>query len=312
MTRSFMKCDKCGGLAVIGMPEHRLNLCADHFLEWVPTMVQRTIERHALLTPQERVLVAVSGGKDSLSLWDILTRLGYQTAGVYINLGITHEGYSDVSEERARAFADAHGLALQVIHLRETYGQGIPELTAARRRDRPCSLCGQVKRHLMNRAAYEGGYAAIATGHNLDDEAAILLQNTLHWQAHYLRRQAPLLPEAHPRLARKVKPLVYLYEREVAAYALVRGLDFVEDECPYAVDAKTIFYKGLLNQLEERSRGAKQAFYREFLRAKEEGLFGADPDAVTSAEEYATCARCGQPTMAGELCAFCRLWEERP
>lgn len=304
-----MKCTKCGGVAVIGMPQHRLALCADHFQEWVPQMVQRTIDKYGLFTPEERILVAVSGGKDSLSLWDILGRLGYRTEGVYIHLGIDHEGYSDVSGEKVRAFAEERGLALKVVDLQETYGEGVPSVASRTRRGKPCSVCGLIKRHVMNRIAYEGEYDAIATGHNLDDEVAVLLQNTLHWQVGYLRRQAPLLPAIHPRLARKVKPLVHLYEREMAAYALVRGIDYVEAECPFSVDAKTIYYKQLLTQLEHRSRGAKQQFYIEFLRARAEGAFG--PDEAEVPAEDAVCARCGQPTTAGGLCAFCRLWEPR-
>jgi len=292
------------------MPQHRLKLCAEHFCQWIPDMVERTIKKYGMFNRDERVLVAVSGGKDSLALWDVLIRLGYQTEGVYIHLGIGHEGYSDVSQQRAEAFAARYeGLPLRIVNVSETYGAAIPDLARTGRGQRMCSACGLVKRHIMNRIAYEGGYAAIATGHNLDDEAAVLMQNTLRWQTGYLRRQAPVLPSVHPRLARKVKPLVHLYERETAAYALLQEIEFVEQECPYSVDAKTIFYKELLNRLERRSSGAKLAFYLRFLQAKkEEGMFvEEEPE-----EEYQTCTRCGQPTMAVGLCSFCRLWERNP
>jgi len=299
-----MKCTKCGRVAVIGMRQHRLNLCAEHFLEWVPTMVQRTIERYRMFGRDERVLVAVSGGKDSLSLWAILMELGYRTEGLYINLGIDGEGYSDVSQESAEAFARDHGQAtLQVVNVRDTYGRTILELARARRGRPTCAVCGLVKRHIMNRVACEGGYAAIATGHNLDDEAATLLQNALRWQAGYLRRQAPVLPSVHTGLVRKVKPLCRLYERETAAYALVSGIDFVDQECAYSVGAKSIFYKQILNRIERRSPGTKLQFYLSFLQAKQEGLFGRDEwEAGLRA-----CSECGQPTTAGDLCAFCRL-----
>jgi uncharacterized protein (TIGR00269 family) len=301
-----MKCDKCGGLAVIGMPQHRLNLCGDHFTEWLAASVQRTIERYSMFWPQDRVLVAVSGGKDSLALWDILQHLGYQTEGVYIHLGIGHEGYSDVSQAKAAQFAEQHGCLLHVVNVAETYGAGIPDITWTGRGKRVCSLCGLVKRHIMNRIAYEGDFAAIATGHNLDDEAAVLLQNTLHWQGVYLQRQAPVLPAVHPRLARKVKPLCLVYERESAAYALVRGIDFVEQECPYSVNAKSIVYKKLLNQLEGPSPSTKYQFYTRFLQAKEEGLIAP---LAREEGEWATCQQCGQPTTNGELCSFCRVWQ---
>jgi len=304
-----MKCRKCGGVAVINMRHHRLALCADHFVEWFISYTQRAIERYRMFGSDDQLLVAVSGGKDSLALWDVLSRLGYRVDGMYVGLGIDgDDGYSAASQAKAEAFAEARGLTLHVVDVKQTYGESIPELAQMTRRGRkPCALCGRVKRHIMNRVAYEGGYDAIATGHNLDDEAAVLMQNTLRWQTGYLARQAPVLPSTHPRLARKVKPFVRLYERETAAYAIVRGIDYIYDECPHAVGSTTIFYKGLLNQLESRSLGAKLSFYLSFLQAKREGLFSEPGEAL----ELNDCQRCGQPTTAPELCAFCRLWVRR-
>ena len=305
-----MKCTKCGGVAVIGMPQHRLKLCADHFCEWVPSMTQRAIDKYGLFTRDERILVAVSGGKDSLGLWDVLIGLGYETEGVYINLGIPHDEYSDVSQAYVEAFAEMHGgLALQTINIRETYGKTVPDFKGTGRGKRMCSVCGLVKRHVMNRIARDGGYAAIATGHNMDDEAAVLFQNALRWQGGYLRRQAPLLPATDSGLARKAKPFIHLYERETAAYALVRGISFVEQECPYSVNAKTIYYKKLLNQLERRSPGTKMQYYLSFLRAKKGGLFTEE---TREQVELRPCRVCGQSTTAGDMCAFCRLWEPAP
>jgi uncharacterized protein (TIGR00269 family) len=305
-----LKCSKCGGTAVINMRQHRLRLCADHFLEWFLSMIQRTIEKHRMFTPADKALVAVSGGKDSLALWDALLRLGYQAEGLYIGLGID-EGirYSAKSLAMCREFVSIHhpDAVLHTVDLECEYDQTIPGLARTRKRGRgkPCSVCGLVKRHIMNRIARDGAFAAIATGHNLDDEVAVLLQNTLHWQAGYLARQAPVLEE-RDGLARKVKPLVRIYEREAAAYVLIRGIDYIYDECPFARGSTTNFYKELLNQLELNSPGAKQQFYLQFLQARNRGTVSfAEADRV----ELHPCTHCGQPTTAGDLCAFCRLWE---
>jgi uncharacterized protein (TIGR00269 family) len=305
-----MKCSKCGGLAVINLNQHRLRLCAEHFVPWVVTMTQRTIEKYEMFTPTERILVAVSGGKDSLALWDVLLELGYQAEGMYIRLGID-EGiaYSDKSLDMCHKFVAQHRpeAVLRVVDLSAEYGQSVPWLarTKHRGRGKPCAVCGLVKRHIMNRTARDGGFAAIATGHNMDDEVAVLMQNTLHWQAGYLARQAPVLQE-QSGLARKVKPFVRLYERETAAYALVRDIDYIYDECPFARGSTTNFYKELLNRLELNSPGAKQQFYLQFLESRDSGRVRF---AALEAGELHPCSRCGQPTTAGDLCAFCRLWE---
>jgi uncharacterized protein (TIGR00269 family) len=156
----------------------------------------------------------------------------------------------------------------------------------------------------MNRLAAERGYDVLATGHNLDDEAAVLMQNTLHWQVGYLARQSPVLA-AEGGFAKKVKPFCRFYERETAAYALVRGIDYIYDECPHAVGNLTNFYKTLLNQLENESPGAKLAFYTEFLKVRERGYFQTDE----ARPDLHACEVCGQPTTAPGRCAFCRMWD---
>ena len=304
-----MKCRHCTQKAVINMRQHKLALCQEHFLEWVPEQVERAILKYQMFTREEKVLVAVSGGKDSLSLWDILHRLGYAADGMYIGLGIDGGvSYSDESHRLCELFAEARGLRLHVIDVPSQYGETIPELArrTQRGRNKPCSVCGLVKRNLMNRVAREGDYTVLVTGHNLDDEAAVLFGNTLTWAGSYLVRQAPVLPADQPGLVRKAKPLCRMYEREMAAYAILRGIEYIYDECPFAVGSTSIYYKELLNKLEGDRPGAKLNFYLSFLQAKQAGLFstGADPLAVN----LHTCPTCGQPTTAPGECAFCRMF----
>ncbi|MGB3904454.1 MAG: ATP-binding protein [Anaerolineae bacterium] len=301
-----MKCRKCGGPAAVNMRQHRLALCGEHFTEWFISRTQRDIERYGMFAPEDRVLVAVSGGKDSLALWDVLLRLGYDVEALYINLAIADQQYSEESKARVEQFAsERSGADFQIVDVKKTYGRSVPELARERRGRQVCSLCGLVKRHIMNRVACERGFAAVVTGHNLDDEAAVLFQNVLRWQTGYLARQAPVLPSTHPRLARKAKPFFRFYERETAAYALLRGTDYIYEECPYSKGATTILYKELLNRLETRSRGAKQQFYLSFLKTRrEEGLFSGPREELDLGE----CENCGQPTTAPAFCAFCRLW----
>ena len=311
------------------MRHHRLALCGEHYGEWVLEQTDRAIEKYKMFTHDERILVAVSGGKDSLSLWDVLLRLGYQADGLYIGLGINEpEPYSDVSLEKTRKFLEARSQepeariepesanaipdsqfvpTLHVIDIEQTYGKTIPQIAreTMRGKGRPCAACGLTKRYVMNRLAHDKGYAVLATGHNLDDEVAVLFQNTMRWQTTYLARQAPVLPASREGLTRKVKPFCRFYERETATYALVRGIDYIYDECPHAVGNLTNFYKTLLNQLENESPGSKLAYYLEFLRARGEGLF----DKFNSTEALHECEVCGQPTTAPGRCAFCRMWD---
>ena len=302
-----MKCKKCGGKASVNMRQHRLALCKEHYIDWVPEQTERFIKKYGMFKRDEKILVAVSGGKDSLALWDILNRLGYQADGLYLALGIDGGvGYSHESQRLAEKFASENGLTLHVVDIENEYGQSIPMLAEVSHRGhgKPCAVCGLAKRHEMNRIARDLGYAVLATGHNLDDEAAVLFGNTLHWISAYLLRQGPVLPESNG-LARKVKPLCRFYEREMAAYCLLRGIEYIYEECPFAEGAQSIYYKELLNQLETTRPGAKLIFYLKFLEARKRGdLFIADD---VEKAQLKPCVNCGQPTSAPDLCSFCRM-----
>jgi uncharacterized protein (TIGR00269 family) len=305
-----MKCKKCGGKASVNMRQHKLALCKEHYLEWVPEQTERFIKKYRMFTRDEKILVAVSGGKDSLSLWDILMRLGYPADGLYLGLGI--DGgirYSRESQRLSQKFADENNLKLRVVDIEKEYGHSIPVLSEISHRGhgKPCAVCGLTKRHEMNRIARDLGYDVLATGHNLDDEAAVLFGNTLNWSVEYLLRQGPVLPESDG-LARKVKPLCRFYEREMTAYALARGIEYIYEECPFAEGSQSIFYKELLNQMETARPGAKLTFYLRFLEAKRNGeLFSGGKAAQARLH---ACPNCGQPTSTPDLCSFCRMIEK--
>jgi uncharacterized protein (TIGR00269 family) len=284
---------------VIEVRRHNAGFCAACFLHHCKEQVRRAIDQYDMLSAGDRVLVAVSGGKDSLALWDILLDLDYEVDGLYLGLGIGE--YSDESGGYARAFAAARHARLVEIDLPTDVGFDVPNGARIARRA-PCSACGLSKRHLFNKAALDGGYDVVATGHNLDDEAAVLFGNTLRWVTDYLGRQLPVLPAADG-FVRKVKPLIRLSERETAAYCVLRGIDYIVEECPMAEGNKHLGYKDALNRIEEQSPGTKAAFYFGFLD-RVSSLFA--PAAAAEQETLRSCATCGSPTT-GEVCAFCKL-----
>ena len=294
-----MKCRRCKAPAVIDIRRHNAGFCAPCFLHHCREQVKRTIDDYDMFQPGERVLVAVSGGKDSLALWDLLRDLDYDVDGLYLGLGIGE--YSDESGRMARAYADKVGGKLIEVDIPEEYGFDIPTGSKAALRV-PCSACGLSKRSLFNKAALDGGYDVVATGHNLDDEAAVLFGNVLRWSTDYLGRQLPVLPGEHG-FARKVKPLVRLGEREMAAYCVLRGIDYIVEECPMAEGNKHLGYKEALNEIEARSPGSKAAFYFGFLD-RASALF--TPQAAAERVDLRPCASCSAPTT-GEVCAFCSL-----
>ena len=292
-----MKCIKCRQKASVELRRHNSAFCPPHYLEFVGNQVARNVKRLKMFTQEDKILVAVSGGKDSLALWDLLLNAGYAASGLYIHLGIGD--YSLRSAQATRAFAQLRDAKLIEFDLENELGMGVPKLSKVLKRA-PCSGCGLNKRYFFNKMALDGGFDVLATGHNLDDEAATLMGNVLHWQRDLLSRQSPVLERTHPNIVKKVKPLYSLTERETASYCLLRGIDYVVEECPNAKGAHSLLYKDVLNRIETESPGSKQQFFQGFLTRLRPLL------QTEEAVELKNCTLCNQPTT-GEICAFCRM-----
>jgi uncharacterized protein (TIGR00269 family) len=294
-----MKCKRCRGKAEVQIRHHNSAFCRPCFIFVFQRQVQRTIDKDRMFRQDEPILVAVSGGKDSLALWDVLDTLGYQATGLHLALGIGT--YSKASTAMTEAFAQSRGLRLITVRL-EDEGLAIPMLAANTNRP-ACAACGTTKRHYFDLIAYEQGFPVLATGHNLDDEAARLLGNVLRWQVQHLGKQHPALESTHERFVRKVKPLFRLSEYETAVYAFFRKIPYVVDECPNSTGATQLLYKDALNRLENAMPGTKLTFVQEFLR-RGRAAFAQDIEATPQ-----TCSQCGMPSF-GASCSFCSLVRE--
>ncbi|MFW5837846.1 MAG: ATP-binding protein [Desulfovibrionaceae bacterium] len=292
-----MKCTRCKALAAVALPSHHAGFCPDCFSAFFLKQVATAVRRQRMIAPGEKVLVALSGGKDSLALMEALARLGHDVAGLHVDLKIP--GASEIARATVERFCSERGLKLIVADM-DQWGLPIPRVRDRVRRP-ICSVCGKIKRHVMNRVAMEDGYDALATGHNLDDETARLFANTLRWDEAYLAGQAPSLP-AEDGFVRKIKPLYRLTEFETAAFAFLSGIDYTAAPCPYSRGASFTAHKKLLGDLEARTPGAKFSFYQGFLERGRSAFSRQDSATV----ELAPCPSCSMPTSAG-TCGVCRV-----
>lgn len=294
-----MKCKICKAQAVVALRSHNAAFCPDCYLDFFSRQVARGIEGQKLFTRDERILVALSGGKDSLALMLELSRQGYDVTGLHIDLGIP--GSSQAARAVVERFCERHGLCLMV---KDMTAEGLPIPLVKERLNRPvCSACGKIKRHFFNKAALDGGFDALATGHNLDDEVARLFSNTLRWDTAYLSDQGPRL-DGEDGFARKVKPLWRLTEFETANYAFLMGIEHHVAACPYSPGASFSVLKGIMQRLEAAMPGRKLDFYQGFLQR------GRPVFAHREAEHgdpLAPCTRCGYPTSSGDTCGVCRI-----
>ena len=203
---------------------------------------------------------------------------------------------------RARS-REQHGWPLLEVDLRDDVRLRHPRRLARREARAVLGVRAVEAPRVQRGRDRRNGYDVLATGHNLDDEAAVLFGNVLRWETGYLGRQHPVLPAA-PGFARKVKPLVRLGERELAAYCVLTGIDYIVEECPMAAGNRHLGYK----EAAQRDRGAlaRARRPRSCSASSSAATTASRPTRPRSATTCSPCRECGAPTP-GDVCAFCRL-----
>jgi tRNA(Ile)-lysidine synthase TilS/MesJ len=289
------KCKRCRSKGEIRLPSHNTLWCAGCFIIYCERAVAKAMKAFGI-SPETEILVAVSGGKDSLALWSILNNLGYRTRGIHINLGI--EGFSEASVDAVADFARAQNLTWAQHSLKEIFGWTIDEIRLRTRRS-ICSVCGAVKRQMLNRLAAREGCQTLASGHNLDDEAGRLLGNMLRHRTYYIEKQYPYLPSRHPLFATKIKPVYRLESGELRAYCHFASIRPLGASCPLSRGATSHLVKEALQFMEEKMPGTKRDFYFTWLKNRQ-------PPAPFDGEGVTRCRECGGPAFM-DICGVCAI-----
>lgn len=298
-----MKCNICKKKGCIDLKHHNLKVCEDCFLKFFKKKVEKTIKKLKLFEKNEKMLIAASGGKDSQGLWHILSDLGFFVDGVYIDLGFGES--SEGAREKVEELSKILNKKLFIVDLKKETGFTLDELSKFTKRV-PCSLCGLIKRYIMNQIALKENYSGIITGHNLDDETATLMKNVLRWELAYLGRQTPLL-EKMDGFVKKVKPYIFCYEKETYLYVLISKIPYFKDNCPYSSKAKNKNLKMALHILEHSSPGIKLNFMKLFLKKRQFFVPLREEELKNLVKG---CKICGYPTDR-EICALCTIIERR-
>jgi tRNA(Ile)-lysidine synthase TilS/MesJ len=299
------KCNRCRAQAEVHLPSHHANFCPDCFVHFVRTAVIRAL-KEVNFQPRP-LMVAVSGGKDSLAVWDLLHQLGYQTKGLHINLGIS--GFSEASSQAVDDFASSRGLEWSEYCLEDVFGYSIPEVHRLLR-GKTCSLCGRLKRAFFNRLTVREGFNTLVTGHNLDDEAGRLLGNLVGKRLEHVYKQYPYLPSPHPLIPAKLKPLYRLEIKELLAYCRLKNITPVQKICSYSRGATSHTFKQALDFLEDSMPGTKRSFLFSYLRDSQlKDRLACEQDGEGQRDrktEYGLCQECGCPAYA-HRCGICSL-----
>tara|TARA_Y100000310_G_scaffold146139_1_gene145497 strand:- start:6292 stop:7230 length:939 start_codon:yes stop_codon:yes gene_type:complete len=289
-----MKCDNCDKAAVITL-QHG-SLCKSHFINYFESKVFKTINKFKLIGRDENLCIATSGGKDSLTVLYLTKKYlkRYNNNSTLFALAVD-EGITNYREQTLldlKAFCNKHNVTLHVVSNKEEFGKTLDEAYPILKKKKPCNVCGVWRRYLLNKHARRLKASKVVTGHNLDDEAQVVLMNVFKANTKLAGRLGPISGiEENELFVQRVKPLYFCSEKEVRLYTLLKGFDVQFTECPYSQEGYRYVIQDLLNAMENKYKGTKQGIIHSFLdllpllQERERGRVG----------EVGKCSLCNEP-----------------
>jgi uncharacterized protein (TIGR00269 family) len=305
-------CDVCGRRkALFFRPYSGVKLCRRCFMKSVGEKVRSTIVKYGMFEFDDRIAVAVSGGKDSVGLLHVISGLEkrYPRAklvAVTVDEGI--KGYRDEGLEIASENCKQLGVEHAVVSFQELFGYGLDEMVGRLKQkgcegETPCAWCGVLRRRVLNIAARRVNADKLATAHTLDDEVQTILLNILHGDVLRVAREKPVTDNVHPKLVRRIKPFCEVPEMETSLYAYLKGVRFQSRPCPYASEALRNEARVMLNRMEEKHSGIKFTIFKSI-----EKIRPALED-MARKEGLGECSECGEPTT-DKICRTCQLLKQ--
>ena len=302
-----LRCQRCGGEAVYRRPYSGEVLCRKHFLRSIEDRVYLAIRRYRMFNPDDRIGLALSGGKDSMTLLHILAKIEARfpkakLIAVTVDEGI--RGYRRAALRIASKACKKLDVPHYVYSFRKLFGLSLDQLVERALekglKPRPCVYCGILRRRALNIAAEELKLDKIATAHNLDDVVQTYMLNLAHGDIYRFTVSGPVTVSMFEGIPTRVKPLMLVPEKEVTLYAVLTAIEFQPTQCPYAGSSLRTDIRAMLARLEDRHPGILFILLRSI-----EKLADALRDQV-AAPKAGRCKICGAPTP-GDLCKACEL-----
>ncbi len=295
-----MKCDRCQNTSVYSRKYSGENFCSGCFSNSILRKAAKTISKYNMIQNGEMVCVAVSGGKDSLALLDVLSKMSknhnFRIHAVTIDEGIAE--YREEALEIVKKFCTDLGVNHSVYSYKELFDLTLDESLRLREGEKlsSCSICGTLRRRAMDHAAKEIGADVIATGHNLDDTLQTFIINTLSGDTNKI---GWMDPDTSDNSLRKVKPFCEIYESEIVFYAFTNDLPFQTEPCPHMNEGIRTEIREFLNKLETSHGGIKNSMYHSVLKISQIMR-------ESNYKERTKCTNCGSE-CTGKICSVCKM-----
>ncbi len=287
---SKIRCKKCGKKAVVRLRDYRISLCENCYVSFYEQLVERSIRKFNVIRNGDRILAAVSGGKDSVSMVSVLStlskKMGFELEILHIDLGI--KNYSKNLERIVKVVSEILELNLNVVRIKD-FGFTLDDIEMKKK----CSACGTVKRYLMNKTARDLKFNVVSTGHTSEDLIEFFFKNTLSGNFDLNLKLVPRIEGFDKKMVTKIRPLFDRTEKENMLYVICKKLPFSTEVCPYAPSRD---WKEIIYYIEYKKPGFKRMFITNLSKFMKPEFRG----------EYNYCEKCGEITT-GKICSFCKL-----
>lgn len=296
-------CRKCDIKPVIVLQNNRAGMCKSCFFKYFERKFNRTISQFKLIEPNEKIGVAVSGGKDSLSLLYLLDKIKdrkrFRMEALLIDEGI--KGYRDKTIKDAKRFCKELGIKLTIVSYKDEFGCTLDQMLK-KLNMKPCSVCGVFRRYLLNKYSVKLNFDKLATGHNLDDEVQTILMNQFRSNQEVSARLGPITGiKENKKFVRRIKPFYLITEKETATYSYLKNFNIPFCECPNNAHAYRIEVRNFINNFEQKYPGTKHSIINSFLN-----ILPSLKEKYKNQEEIKYCRICGEPSSRN-ACQACEL-----
>lgn len=295
-----MQCDRCENQAVYTRKYSGVKLCSACFSNSIVRKTAKTISKHNMIKNDELVAVAVSGGKDSLSLLKIIHKMSsshnFRIKAITIDEGIP--GYRNEALEIVEKFCKELDVKHEVYSYKDLFELTLDQALDLRGNEKTssCTICGTLRRRAIDHAAKDIGANVIATGHNLDDTLQTFVINMLSGDTNKI---GWMHPDTSANTLRKIKPFCEIYESEIVFYAFTNNIPFQSEPCPHMSEGIRTEIRELLNSLEKQHSGIKNNLYQSVIKLSE----------IVRESNYKQkirCEKCGNE-CTGNICSVCTL-----